>query len=112
MQLFFVNNMNPDTNIQIIRNVVLKHLPGSTIKLFGSRAGNAHCDASDYDIMVIVPQSLSQEQISSCKSKIRKELAIYLIPIDVIVVLKEQLPAISQLTNHIVHEAMAGGFTI
>ena len=62
--------------------------------------------------MVIVPQSLSQEQISNCKSEIRKELAIYFIPIDVIIVLEDQLPAISQLTNHIVHEAMASGFTI
>jgi len=104
--------MNPDKNIQIIRQVVLKHLPGSTLRLFGSRAGNDYCDASDYDIMVITPKNLNHDQVSDYKSLIRKELASHLIPIDVIIISKDQLPSISMLTNHIVNEAMSNGLTI
>ncbi len=104
--------MSSDTNIQIIREVVLEHLPGSVVRLFGSRAGDDYCDASDYDIMVIAPKKLNQDQISNYKSCIRKELADHLIPVDIIIVSKHQLPSISRLTNHIVHEAITNGLTI
>ena len=104
--------MNPDKHIQIIREVVLKHLPGSNIRLFGSRAGDDYCDASDYDIMVITPQNLNHDQVSDYKSLIRKELANHLVPIDIIIVSKDQLPSISMLTNHIVNEAISTGLSI
>lgn len=104
--------MKPDKYIQIIREVVLKYLPGSDLRLFGSRAGNNYCEVSDYDIMVITPQNLNHDQVSDYKSLIRKELANYLVPIDIIIVSKDQLPSISKLTNHVVNEAIATGLII
>ena len=104
--------MDPDKNIRMIRQVILKHMPGSSLRLFGSRAGEEYSDASDYDIMVITPHNLTYEQITDYKSAIRIELAKHLIPIDIIIVSDNQLPSISMLTNHIVNEALATGLTI
>ena len=104
--------MNSDKIIQTIRKVILKYLPGSTIQLYGSRAGSEYDDASDYDIMVITSRKLDHKQISDYKSFIRKELAAHLIPIDIIIVTDDQLPSISKLTNHIVNEALSTGIAL
>jgi len=104
--------MNKDTNILLIRQIILKYFSDSELKLFGSRSTNNFSVLSDYDVIVITPEKFALDKIRDYKSKIRKELAVYMIPIDIVVVSEKELPSISMLTNHIINEALSKGISI
>ena len=104
--------MNDDSNIISIRQLIHKHLPNAKITLFGSRALGSNVATSDYDILIISPTYLSVSEIKNIKSILRKELALLFIPIDIVLVNKNEIQEKAKLTNHIVNEALLHGIEL
>ena len=107
-----MTNINKDSNIAIIKEVISRLLPGSRVVLFGSRAVGNFNDKSDYDVLIITKYNFQITEKLKMKSQIRKELANYLIPVDVFIESEEEVSTISLLTNHVVNEAVLKGVTI
>jgi len=77
-------NNNTDA-LTIIRALILNIIPDSRILLFGSRARKDHTSDSDYDILVITKTTIEIRAKRTLQSQIRKELARYKIPADIII---------------------------
>jgi len=96
-------------NFEIIKKVIHKILPESEIILFGSQARGDNTSFSDYDLLVVSNNFLSILQIREFKQIIRKELALYKIPIDIIIHNKEEIETKQKITGHIVKQAINEG---
>ena len=101
-----------DLNIKLIREVIEGFLPGARIILFGSRAKNNFDDRSDYDVLAILQSEMDKDAIREIKQSIRRNLAEERIAIDIVVTTDAEIKRISELTNHIVNEALATGVEI
>lgn len=104
--------LNNDNKLPIIREVILKHLHGARVILFGSRVSGKYDELSDYDVMAVTPENLSYDEIKAIKPKIRKDLALLQIPIDIIITTEYEVKRIRDITNHIVNEALIRGVAI
>ena len=101
-----------DNNIAIIHQTVLKYFPDARIILFGSRAKGMYDLRSDYDVMAITHGDMNMDEVREIKQNIRRDLAEERIAIDIVVTTDAEVKRISELTNHIVNEALATGVEI
>lgn len=101
-----------DDKLKLIKNVVLKHFQGARVILFGSRTTENFNELSDYDLMVVVDYNIKREEILLIKSKIRRELATYNIPIDIVITNENEFKKTKSLTNHIFNEALINGIAL
>ena len=98
--------------LKIIRLVSLKTFPGCKIVLFGSRARNEAKYYSDYDILLIVEQTLLPKEKILYRSQIRKELIKHKILADILIHSSDEVKVKSQLTGHIVKTIINEGIEI
>lgn len=101
-----------DPKINLIHEVIQRFLPGARIILFGSRAKGIYDIRSDYDVMAIIHEDMNKDEIRGMKQNIRGDLAEERIAIDIFVTSDAEIKRISELTNHIVNEALATGVEI
>ena len=101
-----------DNNINVIRQIVLKYIPEASVILFGSRAKGNFDDRSDYDVMAIYHGEMRKDDMREIRQNIRKELAEERIAIDIVVTTDAEIKRISELTNHIINEALTTGVEI
>jgi uncharacterized protein len=100
-----------------IKNRVLKilgqnNLPPGEIILFGSRArGNAH-RLSDYDILVIIGQSIEPRKKIDIIEDIRSELADLFISSDIILKSREEVDYYKTKIGSVVREAFKEGVAL
>jgi predicted nucleotidyltransferase len=105
----FSNNIESDINIFSIKNTVKELIPGAEVFLFGSRARGMDQDTSDYDLLIVVDQSISNTDRMLFQSKVRKRLAAQNILSDVIVQSRSDIEIKKGLTGHIVRTAFLEG---
>ena len=105
-----VNN-NKDT-LNIIRKSTKGILPDSKILLFGSRARKDNSIDSDYDFLVITKKSVDIHQKRLYKSQLRKELAKYKIPADILIQSEAEVEVKKEITGHIIKEILKEGISI
>jgi predicted nucleotidyltransferase len=101
-----------DKNINLIKKLISDFFPDSRVIIFGSRATGTFSDLSDYDVLVIVNEKISISDKLKFQSKIRKGLADFLIPVDIFIESRDEIVGKSQLTNHIVNEALNKGVEV
>jgi len=101
-----------DPKIKLIHEVIQGFMPGSRIILFGSRAKNNFDERSDYDVLAIFHGEMNKDEIREIKQNIRRDLAEERIAIDIVVTTDAEIKRISELTNHIINEALATGVEI
>jgi uncharacterized protein len=93
--------------IDEIRSRIARAAPAdSRVVLFGSRAGEAADDGSDFDILVIEPevQDAAREAV-----RLRQELEDVLAPIDVVVVDRELARRRAAVRGTLVERALREG---
>jgi uncharacterized protein len=100
------NNLNP---IYIIKEVVNKYIPDSRILLFGSRARSDNNDNSDYDFLVITKNTLDIYEKRTLKTTLRKELAKFKVPADILIQSEEEINLNKEITGHIVKQVLKEG---
>ena len=99
-------------NIKRILLNALKNIQYNQIILFGSRAKGNNREDSDYDILVIVNNSFSMDEIRKIECDIRKKMATHLIDVDVLVRTEKMISKYENVSGTVIHEAMKEGVNI
>ncbi len=105
-----VNN-NRET-LSIIKKSATSLIPNCRVLLFGSRARNDNSNESDYDFLVITKNAIDISQKRAYKSQLRKELAKYKIPADILIQSEEEILIKKEITGHILKQVMKEGIAI
>ncbi len=100
------------TPLEQIKDVCHQILPGSRVLLFGSRARQDYTFDSDFDFLIITTQELSINQKLKYKAKIRRILAKYKIPADILIQSDSEIKIKKSITGHIVKQALDEGVRI
>lgn len=88
---------------------LLKDTEYKQIILFGSRARGDNREDSDYDILVIVDNKYSIEELRKIECNIRKEMAKNLIDVDILVRTEEITNQYERISGNVIYEAMKEG---
>ncbi len=105
--------INNDSNsLSIIKDTANKLLPNCRILLFGSRARKDNTIDSDYDFLVITKETLDINKKRTLKSKMRKELARFKIPADILIQSEEEINSKKEITGHILKQVLREGVAL
>ena len=96
----------------LVKEKVKEALPFSRILLFGSRARNDADEQSDYDLLVVVPNSISIREKISVRTSIRKKLLVSGIRSDILIQSEEELKSKKLIPGHIIKTIMREGVTL
>lgn len=88
--------------VEKIKVIAHQFLPDAQVLLFGSRARNDARTDSDYDILLIINETLLPKDKIQIISKIRKALVQLEIPIDVLIQSRSEIEKKKNLPGHIV----------
>ncbi len=106
-----------DRTIKLIKEKIYKISDEKGIKidrviLFGSRARGDFKHNSDWDILIVVNKDLPFQEKRELSRIIRKRLAEFLIPSDIIVKSKEEINYYKDFMGSVVREALKEGINI
>jgi predicted nucleotidyltransferase len=104
--------MSPDKNLQKIKILTGTIIPGSRVILFGSRASGVGDSLSDYDVLVITDRNLDVREKRQYAGKIRRELAVMGIPVDVLVKTEKDVSYYGDKIGSLVREAVRNGVAL
>ena len=97
-------------NTEIVNQIKLvasEFLPNSEVLLFGSRARDESIDDSDYDLLIVTPNSLSPRSKIPLRTSIRKALLSQGIRTDVLIQSRSEIDQKKQLPGHIIRNIMS-----
>lgn len=103
---------NSKRSFDIIKNLCKELFPDCRVLLFGSRARLDNSDNSDYDFMIITKNTIDVQQKRFYKSLLRKKLAKYKIPADIIIQSESEINVKKRITGHIVREILKEGVSL
>jgi predicted nucleotidyltransferase len=96
-----------------IRQTVQEYLPGSRIMLFGSRVRGDQDRHSDYDLLIITPQTFnSQEKIYWSNLLDRAIVKAISAPVDLLLNSEEEVRQKKELPGHIIRTAIREGVAL
>ncbi len=103
---------NNSNTLSIIRKTASKFIPGSKILLFGSRARRDNSNDSDYDFLIITRDTIEIHKKRTLKSQIRKELAKFKIPADILIQSEEEINSKKEIPGHILKQVLQEGVAL
>ena len=103
---------NNSESLSIIRQATHRFIPNSRILLFGSRARMDNSLDSDYDFLVITNETIDIRKKRILKSKLRKELAQFKIPADILIQSEDEIRIKKEITGHILKQILQEGIAI
>ena len=103
------NNSNA---LSIVREIVNKIIPNSKILLFGSRARRDNSSDSDYDFLIITKETIDIQKKMTLTSLMRKELAQFKIPADILIQSDEEVNSKKEITGHILKQVLREGVAL
>jgi predicted nucleotidyltransferase len=96
-----------------IRKTVQACLPGSRILLFGSRARGDQDIHSDYDLLIITPETFTpQEKIHWSSILDRAIVDAIRAPVDILLNSEEEIRQKQELPGHIIRSAIREGVAL
>ena len=96
-----------------IRETVLSNLPGARVLLFGSRARGEQDRFSDYDLLVITPQTVTPREKIRLSTLLNRAIVEALkIPVDLLINSEEEVREKQDLPGHVVRTAIREGITL
>ena len=87
-------------------------LLNSRILLFGSRARKDNTNDSDYDFLVITREPLDIHKKRTLSSMMRKELARFKIPADILIQSEDESNLKKEVTGHILKQVLREGVAL
>jgi hypothetical protein len=103
---------NNSNSLSIIKDTANKILPDCRILLFGSRARKDNTNDSDFDFLVITKETLDIRKKRTLKSTMRKELARFKIPADILIQSEDEVSAKKEITGHIFRQILKEGVAL
>lgn len=105
--------MESQSIYKAIRETVLANLPGSRVLLFGSRARGEEDRFSDYDLLVITPETFTpKEKIRLSTLLDRAIVKAINAPIDLLINSEEEVREKQDLPGHVIRTAIREGFML
>ncbi len=104
-------NNSLDT-LTIIREIAGRIIPNSKILLFGSRARKNNSNDSDYDFLIITKKTIDVRRKRTLKSILRKELAKFKIPADILIQSEDEINTKKEITGHILRQVLKEGVVL
>jgi predicted nucleotidyltransferase len=96
-----------------IRETVQSNLPGASIVLFGSRARGEADRFSDYDLLIITPQTFTPKEKIRLSTLLNHAIFKALkIPVDLLINSEEEVREKQDLPGHLVRTAMREGIAL
>lgn len=99
-------------NIKKIILEAIREYKYSSIILFGSRARNEYQENSDYDLLLIIEENLSMQEMRKIQANIRKKLALKGIDADVIVKTRNIIEKYKTKKGNIIYNALKEGIQL
>lgn len=88
-------------------------MPDARVLLFGSMARGDSNEDSDYDVLVIIPNTIPMREKYDWKSKIRKALVYALdAPVDVLLNSEEEIKRKSAIFGHMIKDVVSEGIEL
>ena len=103
---------NNSNTLSIIRETISRFIPDSKILLFGSRARKDNRIDSDYDFLVITKDTIDIRKKRTLKSMMRKELASFKIPADILIQSEDEINSKKEITGHILKQVLQEGVAL
>lgn len=103
---------NNSNTFSIIREIANRIIPDCRILLFGSRARKDNAIDSDYDFLVITKDTLDIRTKRTLKSIMRKELAKFKIPADILIQSEGEIISKKEITGHILKQVLKEGIAL
>jgi predicted nucleotidyltransferase len=103
---------NNSNTLSIIRETASRFIPDCRILLFGSRARKDNRDDSDYDFLVITKDTIDIRKKRTLKSMMRKELAKFKIPADILIQSEDEINTKKEITGHILKQVLREGVAL
>ncbi len=103
---------NNSNTLSIIREIACRIIPDCRILLFGSRARRDNSNDSDYDFLIITKETIDVRKKRTLKSILRKELARFKIPADILIQSEEEINLKKEITGHILKQVLREGVAI
>jgi predicted nucleotidyltransferase len=96
-----------------IKLTVQAYLPGARIVLFGSYARGDQDHYSDYDLLIITPETFTpQEKINWCSRLDRAIVAAIKAPVDLLLNSDEEIRQKQELPGHIIRSVIREGIAL
>lgn len=106
--------MDVDTSLRLarIRETLSKYVPPLEVRLFGSRVtGSAEPD-SDFDILVVVTDGPSRDELLTVSSRCRRELASHGIDADILIRTESMVEDFRDKPGSLIRSALVEGVEI
>lgn len=99
-----------------LKKIIVKSIPGGVdfekIILFGSRTRNDYNEDSDYDLLIVLKDKISQRKKIKLSTSIRQNLATNLIDADVILKQKNEIDYYKDKAGSVVRNALEEGIAL
>lgn len=101
----------------LVHNTILEtvqsYVPDARVLLFGSRARGDHNYNSDYDLLVITPETFTAKEKINLSSQLDKAIvsAIHA-PVDLLINSEEEVLAKQKLPGHIIRSIIREGISL
>jgi len=102
-------HIEQDENLKIIKEKILEIAPNSRIILFGSRADGTNREDSDYDLLVQIPEFLSDIKRKELSINIRRSIDFLEIPVDILINSVEEYNYKINMNYYMIKEVDAKG---
>ncbi len=106
-----MNNTNSNS-LSVIKEIASKIIPDCRILLYGSRARKDNTIDSDYDFLVITKETMDVRKKRALKSMMRKELAQFRIPADILIQSEDEINSKKEITGHIIKQVLREGVAL
>jgi predicted nucleotidyltransferase len=106
--------MDVDTSLRLdrIREIVSKYVRPVEVRLFGSRATGSADPDSDFDLLVVVPDGPSRDELLTLSSRCRRELASHGIDADILIRTESMVEDFRDKPGSLIRSALVEGVEI
>lgn len=105
--------MNSKLTHLLIKDTVKSYLPNARVMLFGSRARGDNDDNSDYDLLIITPQTFTTQEKIHWSTKLDKAIVKALkVPIDLLLNSEEEIRQKLDLPGHVMRSVIKEGVAL
>jgi len=105
--------MNNSAIYSIIKKTVQACLPGARIVLFGSHARGDQDHHSDYDLLIITPETLTPQEKIHWSSRLDRAIVNAIkAPVDLLLNSDEEIRQKQELPGHIIRSAIREGIAL
>ena len=106
--------MDVETSLQLdrIRETLSKYVHPLEVRLFGSRATGLAETHSDFDLLVVVPDGPSKDELLTLASQCRRELARHGIDADVLIRTQSMVEEFRDKPGSLIRSALVEGVEI